>query len=85
MSQETKGELVPGVAITITPQEAGDDPPITIFHVAIEDNRGETKGVWCDTFGSKELLRAYLRGLEAGAVMIGGKHVTRPEVPFSNL
>lgn len=81
MSKATKGELVPGVKITITPVETKTDPPITVFSVVIEDK----EGVWSDTFGSQELLRAYLRGIEAGGAMIGNKHVVRPEIPFSDL
>jgi len=70
VSEPTKGELVRGVEITITPQKVGDDPPITIFHVAIEINKEGTGGLWTDTIASKELLRAYLRGIEAGATMV---------------
>ena len=39
MSKATKGELIDGVEVTITPNEVGEDPSIVIFHVSIEDTR----------------------------------------------
>jgi len=85
VSKATKGELIDGVEVTITPNEVGEDPSIVIFHVSIEDTREGDQGIWTDTFGSKDLLNAYLRGIEAGAVMIGRKRVLRPEIPFTEV
>ena len=84
MSQETKGELIPGVVITITPQKAGDDPPITIYHVLIEDNRKNSKGTWSHTCGSRQSLKDYVEGIRAGGSVIGATHVVYPEFPFND-
>ena len=76
-------ELIAGVYLEIIPIEVATDPPVTVFSVVIEDTRPETQGVWNDAFTSRELLEAYLRGLEAGAMMIGRSFIVCPVVPLA--
>jgi len=52
------------------------DPSGTLFHVTAETENG----MWAETFGSKEALRAFLLGIQAGASFFG-KLITTPEIP----
>ncbi len=54
--------------------EVPTDPPVKIYHVEIHDDTGS----WNETFGSLELLNAFLRGLSAGASMVGKKIINLP-------
>ena len=63
--------------INITKQMAGDDPEIPIYHVELLSTRGS----WNETWATEELLRAFLRGVEAGAAMCCGAYITQPEIP----
>lgn len=57
--------------IRIEVKKAGDDPPIDIYHVELS----VPSGIWTETFGSKEQLKAFMRGLEAASGMTGFKLV----------
>lgn len=62
--------------VTVTARETEDDPPITVYHVEII-HRG---GSWDATYGSRELLNAFLYGVHAGCMMLG-VHVPDPVIP----
>lgn len=51
----------------------GDDPSIEIYHVELSHETGR----WTETFGSKEQLDAFMKGLRASAGMIGFSLVIR--------
>jgi len=55
---------------------AGDDPEIPIYHVELSND----SGMWTETWGSEELLRAFLRGVQAGCSMFG-VYVPAVEIP----
>ncbi|MBI3957033.1 MAG: hypothetical protein HY340_03515 [Candidatus Kerfeldbacteria bacterium] len=57
----------PEVIVMVTTLEVGDDPPITIYHVALENKTG----IWSETFGCREQLAAFIRGIKATAAMLG--------------
>lgn len=51
----------------VQPLTVGDDPEIEIYHVELSHEGG----MWTETFGSKELLDAFLKGLRAASGMMG--------------
>lgn len=51
----------------VKPLTVGDDPSIEIYHVELSHK----DGIWTETFGSKEQLNAFMRGLEAASGMVG--------------
>lgn len=53
------------------------DPSVEVFHVVLEKD----DGVWHESFGSEETLRAFLRGVRAGANIASGVFICDPEVP----
>ena len=55
------------LSTVITSKEAGEDPPIVIYHVEIKNETG----VWTETFGSRAELDAFVKGLKAAAEMAG--------------
>lgn len=85
MSDPVHAELIQGVEINITPSETNTEVPITIFEVETIDKRSSQPGSWCETFGSEEKLQSFLRGLEAGAMMIGKTYIFRPPIPRCNI
>jgi len=84
MAQPVQAELIAGVEITITPRKVGGEVKITIFEVEIVDKRTPPGASWCHTCPSEEHLQHFLRGLEAGAAMIGKTHIFRPPIPRSD-
>lgn len=68
------------VEISVRPERIEGDPPATVYFVKIESS-GMNAGEWRDSFGSLDLLRAYLRGVKAGALMYADKHIELPEIP----
>ena len=54
-----------------------DYPSLHIYLVLIEDE----SGVWQETFGTKELLQAFLRGFRAGSYVVAGIHMEEVEIP----
>lgn len=78
MAEERPAEEQPKKPeIKIKARMTRDDPPLAVYTVIIEDEKGE----WPETYGSEELLRAYLKGVVAAARMYGGVFVTLPEIP----
>lgn len=49
------------VKIDLKPVEVDSDPPITVYEVVISDGKSE----WRETFGSGELIKAFLFGVKA--------------------
>lgn len=47
-------------------------PVIEIFEARVEDEKSE----WRETFGSKELLAAFVKGVRAGAALCGQPYLT---------
>ena len=80
-------EKVTVLTATITPhkvEKVGEvylDPPITIFNVVLENQGGGTRGVWCETWGTRGELHAFLRGVRAGCEM-SEKRFQEPELPW---
>ncbi len=64
-----------GTTITIERCRVELEPHIDVFHVSVVQNGGS----WDETFGSEELLRAFLRGVQAGRG--GMDYVPMPEIP----
>lgn len=56
----------PQMLIEVEKKETDTDPPIPVYQVNIEDGRG---GCWCETFGTEDLLRAFLRGIRVTFAM----------------
>ena len=47
--------------------ESDVDIPVFTLELSEEGEEGsDTDGIWCETFGSLELLNAFLRGVRAG-------------------
>jgi len=53
------------------------DPSLSVFNVELH----KPNGIWTESFGSEKLLRAFLRGVRAGADMSGGEFFSEPEIP----
>ena|GEM_PF-3618508 len=85
MSEPIQAELIKEVEITITPRKVGKEVKVIIYEVEIINKRTSPGGSWCHTCASEEYLEQYLRGLETGAMMIGGTHIFRPPIPKSDL
>lgn len=45
--------------VEVRVRKTDDDPPLRVYHTEVRDG----EGVWQETFGSREQLEAYLRGL----------------------
>ena len=76
----TTGEVVPKEKepeIKVTRYEVRLDPTVEVLSVDITDE----KSSWKETVPSDENLHWFLRGVQAGASMFGGKHVNLPEIP----
>jgi hypothetical protein len=54
------------------------DPELKIYRVSIKTDTGE----WKEVCGSKELLRHFMRGVQAG-FSLKGIHITIPEPKIS--
>lgn len=52
------------------------DPPLEFFQVIVR----YSEGVWCETFGSEELLKVFLKGLQVGCDA-SGVQLPRFEIP----
>lgn len=55
------------IRVEVRPLTVGDDPSIEIYHVELSHETG----IWTETFGSKEQLEAFLKGLRAASGMVG--------------
>ncbi len=51
------------------------DPSTEVFHVVVKRGEGE----WHETCNTEELVRAFLRGVQAGS----SEHVPLPEIPVN--
>lgn len=56
---------------------AGSDPAIPIFLIELEDDHS----VWRETFGSKNELEHFFKGLVAASHMLGHADIQIPEIP----
>ena len=74
-----KTDLSHGVEIDITPVRVDTDPPISVWQVELSNVNHNT--AWSETWPTKEHLRAFLRGLQAGAAMTSNLSLRRPEIP----
>jgi len=74
----TKTGLGHGLICEIKPVETKTDPAIRVYCVELTADKA---GAWRETFGSREALEAFIRGLQAGASMVAKKHIRRPEMP----
>lgn len=64
--------------ITIKSIEVGQDPSITIYEVELQSE----SGIWRETYGTRELVEAFLRGVKA-AYGINQELITTPDLPRS--
>ena len=80
MAEAVSSELVQGVTMTITPLKTDTEPLITLFHVSIET----VTGAWLETFPTREILDAFIKGVRAAGMMIGKVHVKDPAIPFDD-
>lgn len=64
---ESRQASTPKLFATVRRLAAGDDPAIEIYHVELS----RESAVWTETFGSKEQLGCFLKGLRAAAGMMG--------------
>lgn len=55
------------ILVSVEAMTVGDDPPIQIYHVELSHGNG----IWTETFGSKEQLDAFMKGLQAASGMAG--------------
>lgn len=63
MPVDLSGEM----AVEVRRKSIGEDPPIDIFLVVITSGQA----AWRETFGSAELLNAYLKGVNSALGMLG--------------
>ena len=63
--------------IDIEKREVGEDPILHVYYVTIAKESEE----WRDGWASEAELRAYLRGIQAGAQMFGNTFAEIPEIP----
>lgn len=47
--------------------EVGRDPTVSIFHITLRNGQG----IWEEGFGSQELMRAFVKGVQAASAMYG--------------
>lgn len=52
------------IKIDIKPIKVGD-PEIPVYGIAIQDEDKKRPSVWQETLGSRELARAFLKGVQA--------------------
>ena len=78
-------ELCQGVTIEIEKISVDTDPYTHVFEVTIiaADGSGRPIGSWSESTGSEEWLKGFLRGLEAGSVMCGGRYMQMVGIPTS--
>lgn len=62
--------------IQITKHRAGIDPAISVFHVVLTHGGGS----WSETWGSKEQLEAFIKGITAGCGMLN-VYLPAPGIP----
>jgi len=53
--------------VSVWPQRILYDPPVVVYFVAVESDAA----VWKETFGSREQLDAFLRGVQAAGSFFG--------------
>jgi hypothetical protein len=63
--------------ITVTKIGIALDPQVYVWNVEVEDDRG----VWKKSYGSKEHVDAFLRGLQAGMSMANTAY-SFPEITY---
>jgi hypothetical protein len=71
-----KKKPVKAPVMIVTAHRVEGDPPFSFWRVEITDENG----VWTEAFGSEDVLRAFVRGLEAGCSFFGA-HFRTPEIP----
>lgn len=79
MAEQTKTRRCQSIqsdGIKITPIQVLTESPTYVFEVVIE----WSGGVWCETFGSREALEAFFRGVRAGAARFG-ERLDPPYIP----
>lgn len=64
------------IKIEIKKEELGNDPSIVTYRVILTNAKGE----WTERY-TREHLDAFLRGVQAGASMSSGGHISLPEIP----
>jgi hypothetical protein len=69
----------PRISCKIEQHEIALDPPINVLHVEL--SKGD--GCWPETFPDESHLKAFLRGVSAGASLSGGRTFFPPELPSS--
>ena len=70
--------------ITIEAKQTPGEVPMVYYEVEIVVSAGSSKGhggSWNDTYGSREQLAAFLRGMEAIYNMCGIGFLARVEIP----
>ena len=68
-------EEKPKVSMTVEMFPAGD-PPINVYTIEVSNETG----VFPETFGSVEHLRAFMRGVQAGCSMFG-VYISHADIP----
>lgn len=56
---------------------AGSDPAIPIFLIELSN----ANGIWTETFGSRNELEHFFKGLVAASNMLGHHDIKIPEIP----
>lgn len=72
-----KTDLGAGLTADIEVVKVDTDPPAHFYHIVI----GDHDSCWAETWVTRELLVAFLRGFEAGAAMAGHIYLARPAIP----
>ena len=70
------------IKIKVKIEKAGDpkkvgDPEIWIYKITVRD----AKGIWKETYGSKEIAEAFLRGLKAAFNFTKAGYIDIPGIP----
>lgn len=68
-------EQLAKIAVSVERYKVPLDPPADVFHVEVLSG----DGVWEETFGTEDLVHAFLRGVQAGA--FPNAHVPLYEIP----
>ena len=76
----TKNQFNEKMKISVRRSKTKHDPPVDIFSAEITNETG----IWKERYGSENEMRAFLRGVQAGAQMCG--HVVYPPpVPSTHM
>ncbi|MDP3685325.1 MAG: hypothetical protein Q8R32_00670 [bacterium] len=74
-----KMDLGDGLEIEIKPVKVETEPPVFVWQVHLEN--ASKNASWAETLATRELLEAFLRGMEAAASMISQRYLPRPRIP----